>query len=243
MIERVRSLTFDFIFYVGTALYLLILFPVMVLFPRSITLRIFRFWTRRVLGLLKYVVGLDYRIEGIENLKAATEKGACIVACKHQSAWETIVFSILLEDFQIVLKRQLMYVPLFGSYLRKLNAIVIDRDAGSQAIKQLIHQSRNSIKASRSILIFPEGTRGRVGEAGTYQPGIAALYRDLNVTVLPAALNSGAFWGRRSPFKRPGVVVLRFLKPIPAGLARPEFMECLQGSIETGCRGLEGLSN
>ncbi|MBY0462537.1 MAG: 1-acyl-sn-glycerol-3-phosphate acyltransferase [Alphaproteobacteria bacterium] len=201
-------------------------------------MRIFTFWTKMNLKGLKYIVGLDYKIEGIENLKAATEQGPCIIACKHQSAWETIIFAILSDKFQIVLKRQLMYIPLFGWYLRKLNSIVVDRDAGSQAIKQLVHQSREAIKNDRSILIFPEGTRGKPGEPGVYQPGIAALYRDLNVPVLPVALNSGVFWGRRSPIKKPGVITLRFLKPIPSGLPRSEFTTQLEESIETACKSL-----
>jgi 1-acyl-sn-glycerol-3-phosphate acyltransferase len=234
----IRSVLFDLIFYVWTFFYLLILAPIMFLFPRSVTMRIFTFWAKVNLMGLKHIIGLDYKIEGIENLKAATEQGPCIIACKHQSAWETIIFAILLDKFQIVLKRQLMYVPLFGLYLRKLNSIVVDRDAGSQAIKQLVHQSRGAIKNDRSILIFPEGTRGKPGEPGIYQPGIAALYRDLNVPVLPVALNSGVFWGRRSPIKKPGTIILRFLRPIPPGLSRPDFITRLEESIETACKSL-----
>lgn len=234
----IRSVIFDLIFYVWTFVYLSILAPIMFLFPRSVTMGIFRCWVRMNLKGLKFLVGLDYKIEGIENLKAVTKDGPCIIASKHQSAWETLVFAILLEDFQIVLKRQLMYIPLFGLYLRKINAIVVDRDAGSQAIKALIHQGRGAIKNHRSILIFPEGTRGKPGEPGVYQPGVAALYRDLNVPVLPVALNSGVFWGRRSPIKKPGMITLRFLKPIPSGLSRPEFTSQLEESIETACKSL-----
>lgn len=234
----IRSVIFDLTFYVWTFFYLLILAPIMLLFPRSVTMSIFSFWVKMNLKWLKLIVGLDYKIEGIENLKAALKEGPCIIACKHQSAWETIIFAILVEEFQIVLKRQLMYIPLFGMYLKKLNAIVVDRNAGSQAIKQLIHQSREAIKNNRSILIYPEGTRGKPGEPAVYQPGIAALYRDLNVSVLPVALNSGVFWGRRSPIKKPGMITLRFLKPIPSGLSRAEFTSQLEESIETACKSL-----
>lgn len=234
----IRSVLFDLVFYIWTAFYLSVLAPIMLLFPRSVTMHIFRFWTRANLKMLKIIVGLDYKIEGLENLKAATQDGPCIVACKHQSAWETIIFSILLKDFQIVLKRQLIYIPLFGMYLKKLTAIVVDRDAGSQAIKQLVHQSREAIKNNRSILIFPEGTRGKPGEPSVYQPGIAAIYRDLNVPVLPVALNSGVFWGRRSPIKKPGLITLRFLEPIPRGLPRAEFSKQLEENIETACKSL-----
>jgi len=234
----IRSVLFDLVFYVWTFFYLSILAPIMFLFPRSVTMSIFRFWVGINLKGLKFLVGLDCKIEGIENLKTATKDGPCIIACKHQSAWETMVFAILLEDFQIVLKRQLMYIPLFGLYLRKINAIVVDRDAGSQAIKGLVHQGREAIKSNRSILIFPEGTRGKPGEPGVYQPGIVALYRDLNIPVLPVAVNSGVFWGRRSPIKKPGTIILRFLKPIAPGLPRPEFTTQLEENIETACKSL-----
>lgn len=240
MITTLRSLLFDFIFYTFTAVYLSLLSPLMLLLPRSFTLKLFRTWTRFILIFLKVIVGLRYTIQGQDNLNEALKNGPCIIACKHQSAWETIVFSILLEDFQIVLKRQLMYVPFFGSYLKKLNAIVIDRDAGSKAIKDLLKQSREAIRNKRCILIFPEGTRGRAGEPGTYQPGITALYRDLNVPVVPVALNAGFFWGRRSPIKKPGMITLRFLKAIPSGLSREEFMTSLQGKIETACAEIGG---
>ncbi|MBY0281305.1 MAG: 1-acyl-sn-glycerol-3-phosphate acyltransferase [Alphaproteobacteria bacterium] len=234
----IRSVVFDFVFYVWTFFYFVILFPIMLLFPRSWTMWMYRFWTKMNLLGLKFIVGLDYKIEGLENLEEATKKGPYILACKHQSAWETIIFSTLIDEFQIVLKRQLIYIPVFGQYLKKLNSIVIDRDAGSKAIKVLVHQGRDAVRNGRSILIFPEGTRGKAGEPGVYQPGIAALYRDLNVSVLPVALNSGVFWGRRSPIKRPGVIILRFLKPIPSGLSRAEFTAQLEESIETACKSL-----
>lgn len=236
--KLIRSIIFDVFFYVWTLFYLSMLLPVMFLFPRSVTMKIFRFWVRTNLKALNVLIGLDYKIEGLENLTSVTKNGPCIIACKHQSAWETLVFATLLEDFRIVLKRQLMYIPIFGLYLRKINAIVVDRDAGSQAIKSLIHQGRQALKSHHSILIFPEGTRGKPGDPGNYQPGVAALYRDLNATVVPVALNSGVFWGRRSFVKRPGTITLRFLKPIPAGLSRSDFIKQLEQSIEAGCKSL-----
>jgi 1-acyl-sn-glycerol-3-phosphate acyltransferase len=234
MIKILRSFVFDFIFYTFTAVYLAAFSPLM-LISRSFTLKLYRIWTKIVLFMLKICVGLSYSIEGKNALKEALKNGPCIIACKHQSAWETIVFSILLDDFQIVLKRQLLYVPFFGAYLKKLNAIVIDRDAGSQAIKDLLRQGREAINQKRCILIFPEGTRGQPGQPSTYQPGITALYRDLNVPVVPVALNAGVFWGRRSPIKKPGKITLRFLEAIPAGLERSEFMKLLQDKIESAC--------
>ncbi len=235
MITTLRSFLFDFIFYIFTGIYLVVLSPLMLLLPRQFTVHLFRFWTKSILFILRLCVGLDYAIEGKDNLKEALKNGPCIIACKHQSAWETIACSILIDDFQIVLKRQLMHIPFFGSYLKKLNSIVIDRNSGSQAIKDLLRQARGSINLKRSILIFPEGTRGTPGESTSYQPGITALYRDLNVPVVPVALNAGVFWGRRSPIKKPGTITVQFLEAIPAGLDRNEFIKILQEKIENAC--------
>ena len=184
---------------------------------------------------LKIIVGLDYKILCQEKLDEALKNGPVILACKHQSAWETLIFSTLVKRFVIVLKKQLTQIPGYGSYLVKLNSIVIDRSNGMKSLKSLITQGKKSIDNNFSILIFPEGRRGAYGEPGNYQSGIGILYQELNVPVVPIALNSGKFWARRSKFKKPGCITLEFLDPIPAGLPRTEFMQLLQERIESGC--------
>jgi 1-acyl-sn-glycerol-3-phosphate acyltransferase len=184
---------------------------------------------------LKLIVGLDYKILGQEKLDEALKNGPVILACKHQSAWETLIFSTLVKRFVIVLKKQLTQIPGYGSYLVKLNSIVIDRSNGMKSLKSLIAQGKKSIDNNFSILIFPEGRRGAYGQPGNYQSGIGILYQELNVTVVPIALNSGKFWARRSKFKKPGCITLEFLDSIPAGLPRTEFMQILQERIESGC--------
>ncbi len=184
---------------------------------------------------LKLIVGLDYKILGKEKLDELLKNGPVILACKHQSAWETLIFSTLVKRFVIVLKKQLMHIPGYGAYLSKLNSIVIDRSNGAKSLKSMLAQGKKAIANNFSILIFPEGPRGQYGERGNYQRGVSIMYKELNVSVVPVALNSGKFWARRSKFKKPGCITMEFLDPIPAGLPRDEFLTLLEDRIEEGC--------
>ncbi len=227
-----RSLLFDLCFYVYSPIYMLFFLPSL-LGPRSFAFMVFRWWATSIMALLKLIVGLDFKTINIENLKSI--QGPCILACKHQSAWETIIFAMILNDFAIVLKSQLMYIPLFNIYLKRLGSIAIDRNDGIKAIKQLLSKGNNAIKKGQSILIFPEGTRGIPGVTAVYQPGIDALYKSLNVPVIPVALNSGLFWGRRCFVKRSGTITLEFLPAIQPGLSRTEFSKDLEEKLEAAC--------
>lgn len=238
MTYRLRSYLFDFIFYTFSSIYLILFFPFMLFLPRTFTRKFFTVWAKNIMFLLKWIVGLDYKIENLEELNNALKKGTCIIACKHQSAWETIIFAVLLQKFVIILKRQLLWIPIFGMYLQKLRSIAIDRTKGLGSIKKMLHQGREAISKGDSILIFPEGTREVPGQKTAYQPGIVALYRDLNVPVIPVAVNSGLYWGRRSLYKRPGVITLKFLPAIEPGLTKNDFIKTLEESIESCCLSL-----
>jgi len=226
----IRSILFDASFYVVSFIIMVIFLPLMLL-PQSAIFWAGRVWAQTTMWLLKAIVGLSWRIEGMENLPS----GACIIACKHQSAWETVAFHLLLNRPAIALKRELTWIPIINLYFKRMGMVVIDRKAGASALKKLVHSAQQVVGQGRPLVIFPEGTRGIPGIPGHYQPGIAALYRHLNIPVVPVALNSGLFWGRRSLIKRPGVITWQFLPPIEPGLPRVEFMEKLVGSIENAC--------
>lgn len=235
IIARFRSFSFDVFFYVFTISLFIILWVPVILLPRWCCVLWYKTWTIIIMHALKFFVGLDYKILSQEKLDKALKSGPVILACKHQSAWETLIFSTLVKRFVIVLKKQLTQIPGYGSYLVKLNSIVIDRSNGMKSLKSLISQGKKSIENNFSILIFPEGRRGVYGEPGEYQSGIGILYQELGIPVIPIALNSGKFWARRSKFKKPGCITLEFLNPIPAGLPKSEFMTLLKESIENGC--------
>jgi 1-acyl-sn-glycerol-3-phosphate acyltransferase len=227
----IRSYLFDFVFYIVTFIYLTLFLPVMLLMPRWFCESMFRGWSHICLFCLKHIVGITFEVRGYEKYLSAREKGPVIIASKHQSAFETIVPSILFKDFIIILKRELFYFPVFGLYLWKLKSIGLNRSKGMQAIKKMLHDGRAAIKSGSDIYIFPEGTRSIPGTSGKYQPGISILYK-LDVPVVPVALNSGCFWGRRAIAKKPGNIVFEFLDPIEPGLDKKEFMELLESRLE-----------
>jgi 1-acyl-sn-glycerol-3-phosphate acyltransferase len=229
-----RSLAFN-IGYLGfTALFAIFLIPSLLL-PRRVLTRAGRVWARVVNALLESVIGATIEVRGRERLP----RGACVVACKHQSAWETIALNGLLADPCFVLKRELTWIPLFGWYLLKRRLVVVDRRGGARALNAMLRDARAAVDAGRQIVIFPEGTRVAPGTTRPYQPGVAALYRHLGVPVVPVALNSGLVWGRRSFVKRPGRIILGVLAAIPPGLDRAEFAARLEHAIETETRTLE----
>jgi 1-acyl-sn-glycerol-3-phosphate acyltransferase len=173
-------------------------------------------------------VGIRHRVVGRENLPA----GPAIIACKHQSSWETMAFTGLFDDIAIVLKRELLFIPVVGWAMARAGNIAVARGNGASALRGLVKQAKAAIAEGQSIVIFPEGTRVAPGEQKPYQIGTAALYRQLGVPVVPMALNSGLFWGRRKFVKRPGMITLEILPPIPPGLSREAFMEALRERIE-----------
>lgn len=196
--------------------------------PRLSMVRHAERWERGLQWLLRRLVGLDYEVRGAERLP----KGGVIYAVKHQSAWDTITAHLLVEDPAIALKQELTKVPIFGQCLLHAGMIKIDRGQGTRALRSLIDRAREAIERGSPILIYPEGTRTPPGEKKPYHPGVAALYKQLDLPVIPVALNSGLYWGRRSFAKRAGTILVEFLDPIQPGLDRKTFMAELEHRIE-----------
>jgi 1-acyl-sn-glycerol-3-phosphate acyltransferase len=222
-----RSLCFNVGWYAGTVAIALVGAPILLL-PRRAVVEWARFWIRFCLWWLRVTVGLTHRMSGLENLPA----GPVIIASKHQSSWETLAFTLLFPYSAIVLKRELVLIPIVGWAMARAGNIAVERGDGATALRGLVRQAKAAIAEGRSVLIFPEGTRVAVGAERPYQVGTAALYRQLGVPVLPVALNSGLFWGRRQFIKRPGVIDVELLPLIPPGLDRRTFMETLRERIE-----------
>lgn len=210
-----------------------VLFFPMLIMPRSFCVYIFQLWTKFVMFMLKKIVGLEYEEKNKHYLDEALKNGSVILACKHQSAWETIFCSLITNNFVIVLKKALLLIPIYGIYLKKLNSISIDRSQGFKSLKRLLAQCRYAISNNLSILIFPEGHRIPYGEKGNYQPGIIAIYRDLNVAVVPIGVNSGKFWPRKAKFKKQGLITISYGEAIPPNLSKEEFKKRLEESIES----------
>jgi 1-acyl-sn-glycerol-3-phosphate acyltransferase len=223
-----RSLVFNVAFFILTSVLLLACLPLIVVHRHAI-LAVGRFWARAVMALLRVLVGVRWEARG--NLAPLT--APCLVAAKHQSAWDTIIFYLLAADPAYVMKRELMAIPVYGWLSRKQRMIAIDRRGGAAALRRLVEAAEAALAEGRQIVIFPQGTRVAPGAAHPYQPGIAALYRRLNAPVVPIALNSGLCWGKRSFLKHPGLIVIEALTPIAPGLKREAFMAELEAAIET----------
>lgn len=226
----IRSLLFNAVFFSWTAVASFFAFLAFLLYRSSYLVhRIARIWSGVVFAFLRGLCGVEYRIRGLENLP----EGPCILASKHQSAWDTMIFAHLVENPCFVLKRELLRVPLFGWALRQAGMVAVDRAGGASALKRMVADARHRLAEGRPIVIFPEGTRVAPGASRPYLPGVAALYTSLGVPVVPVGLNSGLFWSRRSFLKTPGCILLELLPPIEPGLRRREFMKRLEAEVES----------
>jgi 1-acyl-sn-glycerol-3-phosphate acyltransferase len=222
-----RSLAFNVALYLFTAIEAILGLPVLLL-SRRLGSRFGCAWAAAVLKICGWTIGLTHEVRGREHLP----KGAAIIAMKHQSAWDTFAVAAIFDDPAIVLKKELIWIPFYGWYLWKAGMIAIDRRAGALALRKLVAASRKAAALGRPIVIFPEGTRTAPGTRRPYQPGVAALYRQLELPLVPVAVNSGVFWGRRSFIKRPGRIVVEILPPIAPGGDRRTVMAELETRVE-----------
>jgi len=222
-----RSLLFNALFYLNVIVQMIIALPTLVL-PYRFLRSFIRSYSRTSLWLLRVICGTNVEWRGVEKIP----EGACIVACKHQSLWETFSLYAVLADPAYVLKRDLMWIPLFGWYMGKAGLIPIDRSAGLSALSRMTVRARAALAQSRQVVIFPEGTRRQPGAAPAYRPGIAHLYSKAGVTCVPLALNSGLFWPRRSLLRFPGTILVEVLDPIAPGLDSRAFLARLQSLLE-----------
>jgi 1-acyl-sn-glycerol-3-phosphate acyltransferase len=198
------------------------------LMPRWAILSIARYWAASSIWLMRVICNTRIEYRGREKIP----QGPLIVASKHQSMWETFALLQFFEQPLFILKRELMWIPFFGWYLKKANMIGIDRSAGGRALLTMTRRAGEAVRRGRQLIIFPEGTRRPVGAPPDYKSGIAQIYVDCGVACIPVALNSGLFWPRRTFMRYPGTLVVEFLDPLPPGLPRREFIARVSAVIE-----------
>lgn len=213
-----------------------LLLPVTLL-PRAAAWWVVEFWAHSSLFLMRVICGIRLEVRGRENLPTS---GGYILAAKHQSALETLAFLTIARRPAYILKRELLFLPLFGYYLWRFGQIAVKRGAGQKAIHGVGRAALPVLAAGRPIVIFPQGTRTDPGTHRPYRGGVQHLARLSGVPVVPAALNSGVFWGRNAFHKYPGTVVIEILPPltVPAE-PRAEFMAALEAAIEPATARLE----
>jgi len=233
-----RSLLFNIYFFSVSAC--VAIFGCFLLFgSRKTAFIVSHVWEKLVRWGSKYIIGLDYQVEGLENLPA---KGPYIIASKHQSAWETCSFCGIFPGTIFISKITLSYIPFMGFHFAKQKVILVDRRLGHKARENMLQQAKERAAQGDRIVIFPEGERTFIDQPSKYKSGVYYMHEELQVPVVPVALNSGVFWPRNSFIKRPGIITVSILPPIQPGLQRDVFMDQLQEVIEKRSKELCHLS-
>lgn len=229
----IRSALFNFYFLCLLTPFVCLVGLPIIIFPgtQKVARLVAGVWAWGTVWGLRILCGITHRAKGLENIPDEP----CIFACKHQSAWETMIFFIYDKRPVYVLKAELCNIPVFGNYLKRMEMISVKRDDGMKALKSLTQQAAERLKEGRSLVIFPEGTRTAPGERPPLQPGIASIYNapDIHVPVVPVALNSGKLWGKGAFIKKPGVITIHFLPPLSPDMKRKDFMAQLEEILHT----------
>lgn len=227
--QALRSLLFYLVFYVQTAVLAIIVGISAIIWGRTrFGWAVALYWVHSNLFFLRWLAGIKTDVEGLENIP----DGPCIIASKHMSDWD--IFALLpgAKRPAFIAKKELMDIPFFGHAARAYDTIRLDRSQRGVAIPTMLEDARAALANGARIIIFPEGTRKAPLEEHDYKWGIVRLYEGLNVPVVPVAVNSGLFWGRRSPLLWRGTARARFLSAIPPGLPPEEFRARLVEAIE-----------
>ncbi|WP_114008467.1 lysophospholipid acyltransferase family protein [Cohaesibacter intestini] len=225
----VRSLLYHIAFYVVT--FILLLACMLTLpFRRFGVIAIARFWAALCTKLLTLIVGGSYEVRGLENLP---QNQSLILAAKHMSVFETFALVPLVKDPLFILKRELMWIPLFGWAVARGEMIPINRGARAKALRQMLENARQRMQENRQLIIFPEGTRRPLDAEPVYKYGISHVYKALNVPCYPVALNTGLAWPRHSFLLYPAKIIVEILPPIAPGLDQDVFFAQVSQTIET----------
>ncbi|WP_137113612.1 1-acyl-sn-glycerol-3-phosphate acyltransferase [Mesorhizobium sp. GR13] len=226
---HIRSVLFNFLFYLSLIVQMILWTPFYFLSPRKIAWIVPKFWANSSLWLHDVLTGTHREITGMENLP----EGSFILAPKHQSFWDVLAFFPYLDDPLYILKRELRWIPMFGWYIMKMRMIPVNRGHRSKALRQVVQTTKDELARNpRQLIIYPEGTRRPPGAEPAYKWGIVELYTQLNLPVVPVAHQAGLFWPRRKFLRYPGTIRAEFLPAIPPGLDKEEFMRRLVEETE-----------
>lgn len=233
MTERLRSILFVIYLYTSMTMVGIVFLPAWLMGRRQIAYAM-RAWAFLMIAGLRAIMGVRVEVRGREFIPDQP----CLIACKHQSMFETVALFAVIKDPAFVMKQELFWQPVFGWYAWRTGQLPVDRSAHALALKGLIRRAKRVIAQKRSIIIFPEGTRQKLNAVPDYKPGVAGLYRNLDLICVPAALNSGQCWPAKGFWRRKGKIIVEFLPNIEPGLKSKEFMSLLQDRIESATAGL-----
>ena len=222
MLKIIRSVVFNILFF--STMFVLLLFGMLLLpFEQKYTFIFWYYFSTTLDFLIQKVAGITYTIE----YESAPINSPAIYAVRHESTWETLVLIRHFYQPIFILKKELLLIPFFGALSKKAGAIDVDRENGVRALLDTVKRVEQAIVSGHSVVMFPEGTRVQPGEHAEIKRGIALFYKKSNCPVIPVVHHSGRFWRRRSFFKYPGNITVKFLKPIEPGLSQDDFIERL----------------
>jgi 1-acyl-sn-glycerol-3-phosphate acyltransferase len=221
-----RSVLFNLAFFGATLILTLYGTVIRFVAPHRV-LRLAMLWARLIVASARVICGIRLEVSG------ELPCGAALVASRHESAFDTLVWLTLVPDACYVLKHELLRIPLFGPLIRKATMIAIDRNGGAAALRGLLRDGQRAAQEGRQIIIFPEGTRADPGVVLPLQPGVAALAARTGLPVIPVVTDSGRRWSRRAFRKLPGVVHITLLPPIAADTPRGKLLSALETAFRT----------
>ena len=224
----VRSLIFNLFLYAGIVVVFIVALPTLFM-PPKFTLFFGKFLGHYVISIVKIFLNTKIEIKGVENIPK-NEK--YFVASAHQSMFETFALQAVLDYPVFILKKELLKIPLFGLYLKKIKSIEIVRDTTTKDNLNFFEKVASIIKnESRPLLIFPQGTRLKPDERLPFKKGVGRIYEVLNISCVPIALNSGKVWPKKGIIKKPGKITISILEKIKPGLNKDEFIKNLEEKI------------
>lgn len=223
-----RSLLFNLFLYTGIVAVFVIALPTLFL-PPKFALLFGKFLGHYVVFVVRIFLNTQVEFKGVENIPK-TEK--YFVASAHQSMFETFALQSILNYPVFILKKELLKIPLFGLYLKKIKSIEIVRNTTTKDNLNFFDKIASILKdENRPLLIFPQGTRVKAEEKVPFKKGVGRIYEALNISCVPIALNSGSVWPKNGIIKYPGKIIVSFLEPIKPGLNRDEFIKSLEKKI------------
>ena len=225
-----KSVIFTLAFYLSSIAIFILWLPTLIM-PYRITMTFPIVWTGVAQFLFRVICGVKINVQGLENLP---KKNGYIVASKHESALDTLLFHNLVPNVFYVFKWELLLLPFANLYALKTRCIPINRGGGGKTLRKLVADAKIRFDQGKNMVIFPEGTRVPPNKRNDkpYAPGIALIYDSCHVPVVPVALNCGYCWPKNKIEKHSGTLTIRFLKPIEPGMEKRAFLKHLQQVIE-----------
>ena len=226
--QFIKSLIFNIFLYCGLVLIFILAIPTLIL-PDKFTIFFGRMSAKYIVFILKLVLNTKVIFHGEENLKKVDR---FFVASAHQSMFETFALQIPLDGPIFILKKELMNIPLFGWYLRKIGAIAIIRETTTKENLTFFDKIKEKLEENkRPLLIFPQGTRVKLDECPPFKKGVGRIYNTLNLPCIPVAVNTGKVWPKNSFMKHSGDIHISFLEPIMPGKEKDEFIKEIENKI------------